>query len=128
MPNIEQDSIQLIASENELPANRRKGPISLRMLLDFTSVTQYDLDLQHIQSRTIFDSVQTIFVDNQTGVNVVITIGVSGQVIVAKSNTQGYYPVIVPNPAAMKFVSTAGGVVRVYLMNVSVAGAVWATA
>lgn len=127
MAVINNQGIQRVTSGNQVVPNC-KGPLSLKVLLDFSANAQYDLDLSLIQSLKEFDQCQTIFVDNRTGANVEIDLGISGQHITAKANTQGYYNVIMPVPSSVTFTSPGGGgVVTAFLLNVPVPGFVWPT-
>lgn len=76
--------------------------------------------------------VQTLFID-LTGIanNLLVTIKGSGQQILAKAATAGYYPVLCPNVPEFQFDSTptpGQKPIPVFLINVPIAGVVWATA
>jgi hypothetical protein len=77
-----------------------------------------------------FSMLQTIFIDMDGQANpLTVTINGSGQRIIAKQNTQGYYNVLAPNPIKVRFQTSAGGVIAlpVYLCNMAIPGSVWAT-
>src|SRR5271155_2273724 len=107
-----------------------EGPKAVPFLLDFTGlVGQYSLDLELFQSKSFLSMVQTLYLDlNGSPNNLLVQIGSgSGQNILAKPNTQGYYPVLCPNPPTYTFTSTPGGIIiPVFLINVPIAGVVWA--
>lgn len=105
-----------------------EGPRSIPLLLDFTAFATYELDAELLQARGFLSMVQSLFVDASGGKDIVVTINGTGQVIIAKKDTQGYYSVLVPNPVRMTFTSTGGVAgVRIFLINVPVPGVVWPT-
>lgn len=125
MANLDQLHIQFLPAQNQLMVGR-KGPLACRLNLDFTLSAEYTLDLQNAQSLNQFDLCQTIFVDNSVGgAAVTITIPQSGQSIVVKAGTQGYFNVICPNPIGMVFDSAGGSRVTIFLINVAIPGATW---
>lgn len=66
------------------------------------------IDLQNVQARKFIDFIQTIFVDNSLNlVPISINIAGTGQTITVGGQTQGYYPVLCPNPP--KFTVSAQG-------------------
>jgi hypothetical protein len=127
--NIDQNQIQIFPIQNQVQTT--KGPLAVRLWMDFATQPEYDLDLQSIQSRNQFDLCQTIFIDNSLGGSAVtVNIGVAGsptQTIVAKAGTQGYYNVVCPNPILMQFISAGGAPCTVLLIDVAIPGAVWPT-
>ena len=125
MSNVNQGQIQVIGSQNQLMVGG-KGPLAVRLFLDFSAQPEYVLDLQNMQSLNQFDLCQTLFVDNADGGSaVIITIPSSGQRIVVKAGEQGYFNVICPNPIKIVFDAAGGQPVTVFLINVAIPGAVW---
>jgi hypothetical protein len=117
-----------------LPLNQtlpEDGPKAIPLLLDFTgSENTYVLDLLlPIQTGRI-SMVQCIYVDLAANSNdLIITMDGTNQRIKAKGNTQGYYPVLAPNPAKLTFVGVANTVpVSVFLLNFPLSGVVWSAA
>jgi hypothetical protein len=109
----------------------KEGPKVIPLILDFSTVDTWDLDGQYIGALGRFSMIQTVFIDMDGQANpLTLIVNGSGQKIIAKTNTQGYYNVMVPNPWKLQFRSTAGGniAVPVYLLNVAIPGAVWPTA
>lgn len=106
-----------------------EGPKTIPLTLDFSAQSSYPIDLQSLQQRNSFTAVQSIYVDNSGNAqNVTFTFQGSQQPITCKARTQGYYTVIAPNPVRFTAASTGTVVVKVQLLNVPVAGAVWSTA
>lgn len=103
------------------------GPKCVPIVLDFTVKASYALDFSTLINRAFISMVQTLFVDASTsGVDVTIDVPGSGQTLKIKSGTQGYYPVLMPNP--VKFTATCSGGpsdVKLQLMNFPVNGFVW---
>lgn len=123
--NVNQQQVQYIPSKNQLLMGK-KGPLACKISMDFSATTQYKLNLQQQQSTNNFDFCQTIFIDNSKGGDTLtVTIGGSGQQIVAKAATQGYYNVICPNPIELVFDSNGGALATVFLINVAIPGHVW---
>ena len=104
-------------------------------ILDFANANQYFMDAELLGSLGFMSMVQTAFIDMSTSdIPMQMTINGSQQIIVAKGRTQGYYPIMAPNPVKLTF-SCPGGPgldpttgrigVRVWLVNVPIAGLVW---
>jgi hypothetical protein len=128
MVNLDQSQFQIFPIQNQLIGSK-KGPLAVRIFMDFSAQPEYDLNLQNIQANGQFDLCQTIFVDNAAGGSAVtITIGPSGtplQTIVVRAGSQGYYNVICPNPILMQFASAGGAPCTVFLIDVAIPGATW---
>lgn len=103
-----------------------KGPIAIPVNVDFTTNTHYDLDGSQIEHLGFIDFLQTIYVDT-TGAASAVTITVQGssQTIVAPKNTQGYYPILSPNPWKLSFDSAANSSVQIILFNNPISPGVW---
>lgn len=119
--------IQNLALDNQqIP---QEGSKAAPIRLDFTLADSYSLDTQNIMARGFLSMVQTLFIDmSSTDVAMTILINGSGQRLVIKGRTQGYYNVMAPSPVKMIF-TCAGGPqdVLVWLINVPVPGHVWPT-
>jgi hypothetical protein len=129
MTKLNPSNLQTLILENQTkPA---EGPKALVQRLDFSSITGYQLDLLNVEETGQISMIQTIFVDNSTqSTTLTITFAGSNQTIHAEPNTQGYYPVLCPNPANITFSNsgTSAVPVPVFLINVPIAGVVWAAA
>lgn len=119
--------IQRLALDNQqIPSEGSKAIVSL---FDFTAANQFSLDLQNLQALGNMSMIQTLFIDmSQSDVPMTIVFNGSGQTIVAKGRTQGYYCVLAPNPVKLTATCAGGplGVV-VYFINVPIPGIVWPT-
>jgi len=125
MSNVNQLQLQIVQSQNQLMVGG-KGPLAVRLFLDFSAQPEYVVDLQNLQSTNQFDLCQTIYVDNADGGSaVIVTIPSSGQRITVKAGEQGYFNVICPNPIKMVFDCAGGNPVTVFLINTAIPGAVW---
>lgn len=105
-----------------------EGPKGLKIILDFSgTATNYLVDMLTIQQQNRLSLVQTLYIDlSGASHDLTVVIQGSGQVIVAKAGTQGYYAVLCPNPPVFNFtVGSTGDIDTVYLLNVPVAGVVW---
>lgn len=109
-----------------------EGPKAIPLVLDFSSANNdpIEVDLQMFEAQARISMVQTLYIDMAGASNpLTVTINISGQKIVAKVDTQGYYNVLAPNPAKLKFESAQGSTdnLAVYLINVPIPGMVWTT-
>jgi len=107
-----------------------EGPRAVPMILDYSSVTEWVLDMELLQSMAFVSMIQSIYVDTSdlTAGNLNIIIGGSGQVLKIPFDTQGYYSALVPNPVRITFqydTPGTGELARVQLINVPVPGASW---
>lgn len=106
-----------------------EGAETIPINLDFATFAEIDVDLSQLVDQAKFSMLQTIFIDNSAaGAAFVAIIDPNGinQTIVTNANTQGYFPVLAPNPTLLKFQSQAGVVIRIQLINAPIAAAVWA--
>ena len=132
--NIDSRATQNVALDNQqIP---KEGGKALAIpILDFSQANQFFMDAELLGSLGFMSMVQTAFIDMSTSdIPMQVTINGSQQIIVAKGRTQGYYPIMAPNPVKLTF-SCPGGPgldpttgrigIRVWLVNVPIAGLVW---
>jgi hypothetical protein len=108
----------------------QEGPKSIPLYLDFSGgIGEYVIDMLYAIEQKFVSMIQTIFIDmSNATTNLTITIRGTGQKIVAKPNTQGYYPVLVPNPPNFTFDKNANTEqIYINLINVAIPGVVWTT-
>lgn len=79
-----------------------EGPRAVVVALDFSQFENFLIDAENIfgsaNPTQVFSTAQSIFIDaSGTDNQVTVTVGKTGQVIVAKGRTQGYYPLVAPN-------------------------------
>jgi hypothetical protein len=127
MAVINQQTVQVSLPQNQQVPN--EGPKAIPLLLNFVTVASYSLDLTYIQESGQISMVQTLFIDASTATaDLVVTVNGTNQKIVAAAGTQGYYPVLCPNPPKFAFVNTSGAdVIPVFLINAPISGVVWST-
>lgn len=107
--------------------------LAITCTLQFTSAIQAVLiDLSESARKFNTVAIQGAFIDlSQSSIGMQLQIPTTGQVIVAKANTQGYYAVLCPMPAkliAQLMAVPAGPVsITVILYNTPVPSEVWAT-
>jgi hypothetical protein len=104
---------------------RKTLPISLAFTVAVPNQVIY---LQQLQTNFgKFTGVQTMYVDNaDNAADVIITMPETQQRIIAKANTQGYYPVLsVQGSAVFNFNCAANITVAAQLLNFMVAPATW---
>jgi hypothetical protein len=104
-----------------------EGPKCIPITLDFTVQDSYTLDYSNFQYRGYMSMVQTVFVDTSTSaVDVEINSPGSQQTLKIRAGTQGYYPILVPNPIKIIFTSPGGPAdVKVQLLNFPVPHGQW---
>lgn len=103
-------------------------PKSGQAVLDFTGGTSIELNLLLEQQFGRIGPIQTVFIDlADTDSSLTIVARGTGQRIVAKGRTQGYYNILAANPADIVFTTAAGIRLTVNLLNFPIPGAVWAT-
>lgn len=119
--------VDICVSNLALP---REGPKCVPLSFDFTAQSSYAVDFMAIQQRGLIDSVQTLFIDNNAGTTALtVLINQSSQLIIAAPGTQGYYPVLCPNPMRFTFTCTGGTAnTQVFALNVPIPSSVWSVA
>ncbi len=115
-----------------IPRNARPadGGIAVAVNLDFTTVDNVSGDLALEQSVGQIGFVQTVWIDNSANGKVLsITVPGTGQKIVVKANTQGYYPILPFNGTFTWAAHSAGAavIVPVIFINEKFEAAQWAT-
>jgi hypothetical protein len=106
-----------------------EGAKVIPLQLDFSAFLEFDVDLSTFTNQGKISMVQSLFIDNSaSGAAMEVVIDPFGinQTIVTNPNTQGYFPILAPNPTKIKFICASGIVQRVHLINVPIAGVVWA--
>jgi hypothetical protein len=131
---IDARNTQNLVIKNQTPPTDGGKAMALP-LMDFSLANQYSVDAQQFQELGFLSCVQTMWVDMSTSdTPMQISINGSQQIIVAKGRTQGYYPVMAPNPVKMVFscpggpgldVTTGRIGIRVHLLNMPIAGVTW---
>jgi hypothetical protein len=107
-PIATQNLVAYRVFNTECPEDR---PKAVTLNLDLSAATGANgspvpLDFVEIQQTYRLPFVQTIFIDNSAQTQeLIVTIGISQQVIKAPPNSQGYYAVLCPNPARITFQS-----------------------
>lgn len=119
--------MQNVALDNQqIPS---EGSKAIPALMDFTLSNQFVFDLQNIMARGQISMIQTVYIDmSASDVPMTLFFQSSGQTIVAKGRTQGYYTVLCPTPAKLTATCAGGplGVV-VFFINVPIPGVIWPT-
>lgn len=105
-----------------------EGPRILPILnIDFGTNPVYSLDYSNQMKQGRMSMVQTVFIDNsQNDAAVTVTMS-TGQQIVAKGRTQGYYSCLVQDPFRVAFESPGGAKVSFIFLNFQLQPAQWLT-
>lgn len=106
-------------------------PKTIRAVLDFDGVDQWDVSLESQQQDNVFTGLQSIYVDASALTDrLIILVSGSNQRIIVPENTQGFYPVLAPNPPVFQFLNDGAGnigIARVHFLNVPMPIGQWAT-
>lgn len=107
----------------------KEGPRYIPMTFDFTNVDTWDVDLMQIQQQGKISTLQAFYVDNSLNTaELIITMGLGGQVIKVQPGYQGFMTALVNNVPKFS-VSSAGGVSAiVFALNFPVVNALWPAA
>lgn len=111
------------------PVNCTIGRKSLKVEIDFSIGNTYSLNLLTVQNTGQFDSVQTLYVDNSEGPDLLsIDMGVTLQNVTFPAGAQGYVPVLCSNQMLINFTPKTGTpTVNIYCLNFFVPPCVWYT-
>ena len=103
-----------------------EGPKAIPFSVNFSTNPSYSLNILNIIRSGAISRAQTIFVDNSANsAAVTITSAITSSAIIAPPYSQGYYPVLVPNPPNLTFVSSGSATVNFQLINVPMPSSVW---
>lgn len=106
----------------------KEGPKALPLKFDFSTAASQTIDLQNMQSRGYVAEIQTIYFDNSlSSVPTSVTMRVTNQVLTCPPFSQGYFPILVPNPPVMTFANSGNAIVNVQLLNIPMPLDVWNT-
>jgi hypothetical protein len=105
-----------------------EGPRGGPLILDFSKNNPIRVDLSQQQVQTRISMVQTIYIDlADSDDKITVLVERSLHRIRAKGRTQGFYTVLAPSPTSLLFTSTGADIITVHIVNVPIAGVVWAT-
>lgn len=104
----------------------KEGPKAIPVLCQFGTTQSFTIDFQNVQSRGVINSIQTVFIDNSGNTkSITLTDTATTQEIICPGNSQGYFPIMVPNPPVFTAVSTGTANVQIIFMNVQINPIVW---
>ena len=128
-------SIVNSANINPVPCQNQvrpgDGAKELPIRLDWSdpvngAVSPATFDYSSEQQRSLFSLCQGVYIDNGlNGNSLTITVGVGGQVLTCPANSQGYFPLLCPNPINLTFTTQGNVLTFVFLLNFPVAPCVW---
>jgi hypothetical protein len=123
--NLQNNNLQVVPVLNQTPPD--SGQVALKLVLDFTTQTEWDVDLTPYIQQGKLTSIQTMYIDaGDNNAPIKATFPAPGFRVIAPANSQGFYPVLTQNPTSVKFES-AGTVVTVFLLNFPLPGQSWRT-
>ena len=101
------------------------GPMALRTLIELND-NEVTVDLRQLATTGKITGIQTLYIDlSEFNDDVIITMPDTQQIIKAKKNTQGYYPVLSTNLIVFKIKSESNGNVPIHFINFPIALGVW---
>lgn len=104
-----------------------EGRKSITTIIDFSIGLTYRLDLTQIQTmQNWIKSVQCLYVDNADNADPkTIVMGVSNQRIIVPAFSQGYFPILQPNPPVLQFSSTDADTITIQILNFFLPPYIW---
>jgi hypothetical protein len=111
-------------SLNAVEGSKGIGPITITWIAGVQSFA-YNFHAQ--QSAGAFSMALMVFIDNQYGPAnpIVLTFDGSGQNISVPAGTQGYYPVLAPNPFGFTISSNGTGITNLIVTNTLLPATNW---
>jgi len=104
----------------------RKDPRSITLAFDFSVQATYPIDLLLAQDTGLIDGIQTVYIDNGlNGSAVTLTVTQTQQAITAPPNSQGYYPIFMPDPPLATITSAGNVIVKCIFLNVKLEHGIW---
>jgi len=109
------------------PQAPKNDPRTLPLTFDFSTGLSFSVDLESQWSRAIMDLVQCAYFDNLGNTTRVDWVSdVTKQRVSIPAASQGYIPLLVPNPPKFTVTSNGGtGICTVFLLNVPMPTIVW---
>lgn len=104
----------------------KEGPKVVPFTFDFSIQNAYAVDMQLQQSLQMISLIQSVYVRNPGSVAVTIVWDYSGQIIDFPPQSEGYLPVLVPNPPKFTVTSAGGSSsVQIQLLNIPLPANIW---
>lgn len=110
-----------------LHTDAEHGPRSLYYPVDLTTVAEGEINLGEAAVMAQLKWIQGVYIDNADNSAVfTLTAQISQQRIIAKENTQGFYPLFAPDLAKFNYVSAIDStIVRLHFVNVPLPWGQW---
>lgn len=106
----------------------REGPKDIPISLDFSIQNTYQIDFTLIQQRGLISELQAVYIDNSLNASSVsLIVNGSNQKIVSAANSQGFYPILAPNPPKFTSQSIGGVAVQMHFLNIPITCLTWNT-
>jgi hypothetical protein len=106
----------------------KSGPKCVPASCDFSADPEILIDGELIVSQRHIEYLQGVFIDNADNPTpLTIVLAMTGQRIVARPHSQGYYAILMPNPPRMTVSTTAapGRIVPLFFYNVPIQSGSW---
>lgn len=124
-----QQPVQSQYIPNSIPLGEEacEGRKSFTILIDFSLGLTYQMDLTAAQQQNNWvRSIQSLYVDNSTNANpLIVTMGVTQQVVKIPAWSQAYLPILQPNPPVIQMQTASAVVLKVHVLNFFVPPAIW---
>lgn len=104
-----------------------EGRKSITTIIDFSIAPNFTLDLTQIQQMQVWiKSVQCLYIDNSANSDpVTIIMGVTNQKIIFPPMSQGYIPILQPNPPVLQFSCPNPVPVTIQVLNFFLPPYIW---
>lgn len=130
MPSPASDPTKLVGFAVYNGFNPKEKPKALAVSLDFTAAAVIPIDLTIAEQEGRFRFVQAVYIDNSTNPSPLsLTVGLTQQVVTMPAYSQGYLPLLCPNPAklsaSLPIVGAGNNATIIQFLNFPVPLATW---
>lgn len=102
------------------------GPKTIPLIIDFSGITEWEVDGSQVVERGKIEYIQALWIDNYSNANpLTVQMNLTNMRLVVPARSQGFYPVLMPNPPKFKFTTQAGPKVFLQFLNVPVQPMTW---
>lgn len=108
----------------------KEGPVVVPGTLNFENTAEIEISGEMVITQGKISFIQGVFIDNADNTDkLTLTIGNTNQRIVCPANSQGYFPLLTPNPPIIVARTTQGGgqIIPLFFYNVPIQSIVWTT-
>lgn len=130
MPSPASDPTKLVGFAVYNGFNPKEKPKALAVNLDFTAAAVIPIDLTIAEQEGRFRFVQAVYIDNSLNPSPLsLTVGLTQQTVTMPPYSQGYLPILCPNPAklvaSLPIVAAGNVATIIQFLNFPVPAAIW---